>query len=295
MRKKIAALFSSFFLSVIVLSFFGSTSAQVLGFAGVSVGNKFTYSNTYIWNSTNPGEIAPANLYVLNQSQVKITVVTASGSTIQHDDVWTYRNGTVTTPPTVTDEVYSHLTVNTIFFYAANLSAGGLLFPGATDLPYMINETTFRAYAGNVFRETNHIAVNNTGGEGEVYSFMNLYFDKQTGTLVEYYLTTVYTERPNQTVTQHLVLTDSNIWTISNSPSPFTSSIPTPSPTSNQTPAPSQSTTPNSTESLPIGLIITIVVVAVVIIVAGFFLLRKSKPKPKPAASAPSEESSYSI
>jgi hypothetical protein len=295
MNKKIVSIFSSFILLSLFLSIVGSTSAQIQGLAGVSVGQTFTYSNSYIWNSTNPAEIAPANLFLINQSQVKITVQTSTGSTIQHDDVWTYRNGTVSAPVTVTDEVNSHFTPNTIFFYAANLSAGSLLFPGATDLPFLINDTTFRAYDVNVFRETNHIAVNTTGIEGEIYSYMNLYFDKQTGCLVEYFLTTVYTDLPNQTVTQHIALTDSNVWALSSYSSPSPSSLPTSSPPSNQTPSPSSTTSSNSTESSPISLIITIVVVAVVIIVAGFLLLRKGKPKQEPEASAPPEESSYSI
>jgi hypothetical protein len=293
-KKASALIFLSSFL-IICLPIIGSAFAQSQGLAGVSVGNNFTYSNTYIWSSTNPADAAPGNLYVLNQSQVQITIQTVTGSTIQHDDVWTYRNGTTTPPATVTDEVNSHLTPNTIFFYAGNLSAGGNLFPGATDLPFIINDTTFRAYAGSVVRETNHIAVNNTGIEGEAYSYMNLYFDKQTGALVEYYLTTVYTNQPDQTVVQHLVLTSSNVWTISTGTSPSSSLLPTSSPASNQTPSPSPTSSANSTEGFPTGLIITITVVAVVIIVAAFLLLRKGKPKQEPATSAPPDESSYSI
>ena len=290
--------------SVIVLTFLllnvsllmvGSTFAQFEGLAGVSVGDRLTYSNSYIWTSTNPGDITPGYLFALNQSQVKITVQTVTGSTIQHDDVWTYRNGTIMPPVNTIDEVNSHLTPNTIFFYAANLSVGGLLFPGATDLPFIINGTTFRSYAGNVVRETNHISVNNTGIEGDVYSFMNLYFDKQTGVLVEYYLTTVYTNLPSQTVTQHLVLTDSSIWTVSTNIDSSPSPSPTSSSNSNQTPAPSSTASTNSTGSLPIGLIITIAVVAIVIVVAGFFILRKGKPKQKSVPQEAKDESSYSI
>ena len=294
MNTKTPILFCLIFALILALSIVSSAFAQFEGSSGVSVGETFTYSNTYIWNSTVPSDIVPATLLPLNQSQVKITIQTVTGSTIQHEDVWTYRNGTATPPTIVIDEVNNHLTPNTIFIYAANLSVGGLLFPGATDLPFIINDTTFRAYPDGV-RQTNHIAVNNTGIEGTLYSFMNLYFDRQTGMLVEYYLTTVYSAFPNQMTTQHLLLTGTSVWTISSNTSPSTSALPTVSPTSDLTPAPSQTASSNSTESPPIALIVTIAVVAVVIIVAGFLLLRKGKPKQEPSKSSPSEESSYSI
>jgi hypothetical protein len=132
------------------------------------------------------------------------------------EQVWTYKNGTQQNS-SLTVEVNSGIT-GSLLLYAANLSAGGLLFPGATDLPYVINSTVFRGYSGS-FRETNHIEVNKTGAEGEVYSYLNLYFDKQTGLLVDYYLTTVCTIAPNQTITQHIMIKDTNAWTIPEFPS----------------------------------------------------------------------------
>ena len=112
------------------------------------------------------------------------------------------------------------------------------------------------------------------------YSLMNLYFDKQTGILVEYYLTTVYTATPNQQTTQHLLLTDSSVWKISDVPFPTSDSSPVVNPTATPTlPSPSTSTSPNSGGGLPMGLILTIVVVAVVVVVAGYFIFRKGTSK----------------
>ena len=285
------------FLALLIFApFVGGVFAQAAGLPGVAVGNTFTYSNTIFWNSTVPTDIAPFNLLVQNQSTLQITVDQVSGSTVLLQKVWTYKNGTQNTS-TEPDEVNGGIT-GTVLAYAANLTAGGYLFPGATNPAFVINDTTFRTYAGNSFEDTNHIIVNNTSIEGEAYSFMNLYFDRQTGMLVEYYLTTVYTDLPNQSVTQHLLLTESNVWAVSDNTSPSASSSPTSStssPAASQSPSPSGNLPSNTTGNFPTGLVITIVVVAVVIIVAGFLLLRKGKPKQEPAASTPSDESSYSI
>jgi hypothetical protein len=304
---KTASLVSVLFLLLLVFSSFGSAFAQIQGLAGVAVGETFTYKNTYTWNSTAPGDFPPQYLSALNQSQLKMTIQTASGSTVQHDDVWTYQNGTVTAPELVTDELNSHLTESTIFLYAANLTAGGFLFPGATDYPFIINDTTFRSYPGS-FRETNHIEVNNTSLEGMIYSYMNLYFDKATGVLVEYYLTSVYTSTPNQAITQHLVLTNSTVWQVSETSSGTPTSNPS-STNSNPTPANTDNSSQGGQSSgFPTSLIIIIVVVIVVVIVAGFVLLPKSKSKskqesapqdkpkesPQPPSKAP-EEGSYDI
>jgi hypothetical protein len=207
--KKIAV--SAFVLALLIASTAGCAFAQVQAVPGVSVGDTFTYQSTYLWSSTNPADVAPAYLIAQNESTLQVTVQQVTGSTAVLGEVFTYKNGTQMST-TETDEVNSGIT-GTVLLYAANLTAGGLLFPGATDLPFVVNGTSFRDFSGEI-REINHIEVNNTGVEGTVYSYMNLYFDKQTGVLVEYYLTTVYTSLPNQTVTQHLVLQDSNVWTI---------------------------------------------------------------------------------
>jgi hypothetical protein len=215
MNKRLVAS-SAFILMLLGFPIVGSVFAQTQALPGVSVGDKFIYDSTCSWNSTNPADVVPAYLIAQNQSVLQITVQQVTGSTAMLELFLTYKNGTQQNS-TETDEVSSGIT-GTVLLYAANLSAGSLLFPGATDLPYIINGTSFREYSGS-FRETNHIEVNNTGIEGQVYSYMNLYFDKQTGVLVEYYLTSVYTAAPNQTITQHLVIKDNSVWAIPEFPS----------------------------------------------------------------------------
>jgi hypothetical protein len=206
--KKIAL--SAFILTLLVASTAASVFAQPQAVPGVYVGDTFTYQSIYYWNSTNPNDVVPAYLAAQNESTLQVTVQQVAGSTAVVEEVFTYKNGSQVST-TETDEVNSGIT-GTVLLYAANLTAGSLLFPGS-ELPYVINGTSFRDFAGEA-RQVNHIEVNNTGGEDTAYSYMDLYFDKQTGVLIEYYLTKVYTELPTQTTTQHLVLQDSNVWTI---------------------------------------------------------------------------------
>jgi hypothetical protein len=280
MNKKSAAI-SSLLLFLLVFPLLGVTcvQGQAVAVSGLSEGNTFTYDNIYTWTSTNPIESVPLSLIAQNQSTLEITIQTVTGSTVGLGKLWIYKNGTQV-PSTEYDEVNSGLT-GTVLVYAANLTAGGLLFPGSTELPFVINDTTFRAYGG-IFRETNHIEVNNTGIEGMVYSYMNLYFDRATGMCVEYYLTSVYTSNPNQVIVQHLVLKGSNVWQVSsNSGTPTATPSTSPPPSSSQ--PTSQATLPpdDGSSGFPTSLIIIIVVVAVIVIVAGFLLLPKGKPKPK--------------
>ncbi len=213
-KKTVAATFLMFLISFTVI---GSASAQTQVSVGVSPGNVFTYDLTFYWNSTNPADVAPAYLVAQNQTAYfQLTVETTTSTTVVIQTVWQLLNGTALNGTDVS-EVSSGAT-GSIYVYAANLTAGGLLFPSATDLPYLINSTGFRSYPSG-FRETNHIAVNNTNIEGYVYSYMDLYFDKQSGIVVEYTLTSVSSSTPNQTIAQHLALKESNTWVVPEFPS----------------------------------------------------------------------------
>jgi hypothetical protein len=202
---------SVFLLVTLFLSAVGNASAQT-SLVGVSQGNTFKYNLTFYWNSTNSDVDVPWSLVEQNQTDYfQLTVQTATGTTVQFVTIWRFLNGTEVNG-TELAEVGSGST-GSIYAYAANLNASGLLFPASTSLSYRINDTTIRSYSSG-FRETNHIAVNSTDIEGKVYSYMSLYFDKQTGILVEYTLTEVDSTTPTQTITTHFVLRESNAWVV---------------------------------------------------------------------------------
>lgn len=203
---------------LISFTFAGTAFAQTSPvLIGVSPGNVFKYDITYYWSSTNPVDVVPAYLVAQNQTDYfQITVETVTSTTVVIQTLWQFQNGTAVNGTDVA-EVSSGAT-GSIYVYAANLTAGGFLFPSATDLPWRINSTEFRSYPSG-FREINRIAVNNTDIEGVVYSYMDLYFDKQTGIVVEFTLTNVNTATPNQKVVQHFMLKESNAWVVPEFPS----------------------------------------------------------------------------
>ncbi len=201
------------FLFLILSLLVATVSAQVTPVSvGVSPGDQFRYDLTFYWYSTNPVDVVPSYLVEQNQTDYfQLTVETTTSTTVVFNTSWKLLNGTIYNGTEVA-EVSSGIT-GCVYVYAANLTAGGLLFPSSTDLPWRINSTEFRVYSGS-FREINHISVNNTGMEGVVYSHMDLYFDKLTGIVVEYTLTEVRSSAPHQQIVQHLVLKESNVWVI---------------------------------------------------------------------------------
>ena len=216
MNKKIAT--AVFLMFLISLSVIGSVLAQTEQVSvGVSSGNVFKYDLAFYWSSTNPADVVPSDLVAQNQTEYfQLAVETTTSTTVVLQTVWQFLNGTSFNSTDVTE--VSSGAMGSIYVYAANLTAGGLLFPLATDLPWRINSTEFRSYPSG-FREINRIAVNNTEYEGYVYSYMDLYFDKLTGIVVEYKLTSVSSDTPNQTIIQHLLLKESNAWVIPEFPS----------------------------------------------------------------------------
>jgi len=285
MKRTFAAVASLFtcFLVILILGAL-CVQAQTTGVSGLNVGDRFTFSNTYTWTSSIPGDIIPSALVAQNDSMLQVTVQNVTGSTVTLLEVWTYTNGSQI-PAVEYAEVNSGLT-GSVLAYAANLTAGQPLFPAATGMP-AINDSLYRTYEGNA-RLTNHIEVNNTGISGENYSYMNLYFDQATGICVEYTLTTVYTDAPNQVVVQHLVLTYSSVWQVSSATSEPT--VPVQTNTANPTASPtSNGSSGESSAGFPTDLIIIVAIVVAVIVVAGFFLLPKGKPKPKKEQEKPAE------
>ncbi|MFB3889994.1 MAG: hypothetical protein ACE14S_10925 [Candidatus Bathyarchaeia archaeon] len=216
MNRQCVSLTSVLILIGMLLAPFGSALAQVPVAAGVTAGDMFTYDLTFGWESTIPGQAPPAYLVEQNQTdyyQVRISNVMTT--TVELITIWRFKNGTEVAGAEQVE--LSTGMGNSILVYAANLSAGGKLYPNS-DLPWVINETVPRLYQKE-FREANHIVVNNTGVEGEVYSYISLFFDRQTGVVVESTVIDVYTANPSQTFTRHVVIKDSTAWAIPEFPS----------------------------------------------------------------------------
>jgi hypothetical protein len=207
---------TAFLLFLLGTAIVGNVAAQTETVSlGVSTGDTFKYDLTLGWSSSLPGEVPPVYLIEENQTDYyQISIQFAASTTAVLQTSWRFLNGTVVNGTALAD--VSGLDENitsSIYLYAANLTAGGKLFPLAADLPWVINDTTFRQYGGN-FRATNHIEANRTDLEGELYSYLSLYFDQQTGMLVESNSIDVYTSAPTQVFTRHFILKESSVWVV---------------------------------------------------------------------------------
>jgi hypothetical protein len=92
--------------------------------------------------------------------------------------------------------------------------------------------------------------------EDYVYRSTSLYFDRQTGVLVDAYFEDVLAATPDQTFSRTVKITESNVWTVSGTPTD-----------GNGDGGGTQ------TSGLPLEWIIGIVVVVVVVVVAAASLL----------------------
>jgi len=252
-------------LSVLVLCFAFAQQVQAQDTTehqvGVSGGDTFKYDMAFYWSSTNPTATAPTSWTNANATEYyQATIQLITGTTVTIDTVWRFLNGTEVTNTEQTDVVIG--VGGSILLYAANLTAGVQLYPLSSYITDRINETIARSYSQGS-RETNHIEVKKTDVENEVYSYINLYFDKQTGIMVEVYTEDVYTSMPDQTFSRTAKLKESSLWTASGSSSDGNSDGKTLPPT-----------------SWPMELIYVIIIsVVIVAIVASLLLLRKRKTK----------------
>jgi hypothetical protein len=197
----------------LLLALVAEASAQTRT-AGVSAGNTFTYSPTVSWSSNDPTATPPSTLVVLNNTQwVQLSITAISGTNVTVQMTVHYKSGTENTTGGWVD-VNSGAGENiTAYVISANLAAGDSVY---TSSPYnttwIINETVPRTYSG-VERETNHWNTTSSGG-GQSYP-INLYWDKQTGVLVEMLLeTTNQTGAYTTTASEDLQITSSNVWTV---------------------------------------------------------------------------------
>ena len=239
------------------LALAGQVAAQTAQVTvGVSPGNVFRYKVTYFWDSTNQSDPFPSNWAEANTTEYyQATVKEVTGTTVVLQTVTHFLNGTDIT----TDNELIEVSMGAMLLpliYASNLVKGSYLYPAATSLPWVINDTVSRPYGSGV-RETNWITVKMTGLEDYVYRFTSMYFDKASGVLVDAHFEDVFSSMPNQKFSRTITITESSLWTVGGSPSDGNGGG-------------------GQTGGLPMELVYGIIVVVVVVaVVAAVLLVRK--------------------
>ncbi|HJW65604.1 MAG TPA: hypothetical protein VJ507_02350 [Candidatus Bathyarchaeia archaeon] len=173
-----------------------STSAQVAVVLGVAVGDNFTYSFEVFWSSTNSSKAIPEEFLQLNQTEsIHVTVTNVDATLASVNITRTGADGSTSDSDGVID-VSSGQGIDAFgLIIGGNLTQGDTAYPFGSSFGYSfkIGETVRRTYL-NVEREVNHYEANITNAPNYVYVYNNVFFDKKTGVMLEWFIERVGTD-----------------------------------------------------------------------------------------------------
>jgi hypothetical protein len=256
MIKKLAIVTFLLVLSAFILV--GRAWAQT-SVPGVSKGNVFYYDFRVFWSSTNQNAtVPPESLIELNQTQwLRIEVTDVYVSMVYLNVTFHYENGTEENLPGYVNIDTGESANGNGLIIAPNLNANDVVYPQGNS-SFTINETVTRTYPFGV-RETDHFSANIANSAQFSSDSENIYYDRQTGALLEWYTVQSPSSDPSQTISLQWVIRESNVLAVPTSPSPS----PTP-------------TEPGKVTSAPDTYFYVLAAVAIVIvIVAASLMLRK--------------------
>lgn len=243
--------FATFFLILLFLMSVGRSSAQTIT-PGVSPGDSFAYSFSVFWSSSDPNATVPADLLKQNETKlIRVVVTDVGGSVVFMNITWQFKNGT---------ETNSQVFVNVLdgrgdgfgLVVAPNLSARYYAYPMGINMSnsFVINETLVRTYPFGE-RETVRATINRTSSN-YVYVFYDMYFDKTTGVMLEWYVEQVPYANPSEKISSIWKIKEFNI---------------------------KNATTPNNqtSEQSWQGILVLIILVCVVAVIAVLVHKRKSR------------------
>jgi hypothetical protein len=287
MKRRVVCivLFVSFFLflfSSIVWTSTAQTGTSQTSI-GVKVGDEFTYSSQLSYVSGVPSESASAfYLQYDNLEWFKLTISNiVNNSFVDYSMVFHFNGGTESTSGPFRGGTFLDGREGGDFLvFPSGLVGGDSLYPFPADddaRSYIISEGVPVVYADGS-RMTNHVAVADFGHH---LPKGDLYFDKETGMLVEYIcLIPQSTDSAVAALSWTIKLTGSNVWFNGLSPSmpPLATLTPTlkPDSTTNITPTPTILATPTSSQGIASNYwlnLIALIVIAFLLAVIIFLLL----------------------
>lgn len=289
MKRRVAyiVLFTSCFLFSIIWNSTAQTGTSQTPI-GVKVGDEFTFSSHLSRVPGVPSESASAfYLQYDNLEWFKLTISTiVNTSFVDYGMVFHFNDGTESTSGPFRGGTYLDGREGDFLVFPSSLIGGDSLYPFPADddaRSYIISETVPVTYVYGS-RMTNHVTVADFGHH---LPKGDLYFDKETGILVEYICSIPQsTDSAVAALIWTIKLTGSNVWSVDSSPSitPSVTLKPTlqPSSTTNTTPTPSILATPTSSQSIAtnnwlnsIALIVIAFLLAVIIFL--LFYIRKRR------------------
>jgi hypothetical protein len=210
--------FVAFLLSLLFLMMIGQTSAQTAQpEPAVSPGNVFTYDFSVSWSSTDPDAKPPADLVELNKTKtIRITITEVSGLMVLMNITSRFENGTESTTTGMVNILSGEGIRGFGLIVAPNLGADYVVYPYG-ERAFIINSTGTSTYSFGV-RETSHSSMNSTDLEGYVYAFDSLYFDKETGVMLEWYTEQVSSSSPNEKTAYRWKIREFDLSTVATGP-----------------------------------------------------------------------------
>jgi hypothetical protein len=191
----------AFLLFLLFSTIVGKTSAQtVMPAPGVSPGNVFTYDFSVFWSSNNQTAKPPAFLVEENKTEtIRITITQVEGLMVLMNITSRLENGTESTEDGMVN-IMSGSSIRAFgLIVSPNLVKNSVVYPYG-NVNFTINETATRTYSFGE-RETAHYTANSTNSADYVYFFKDIYFDKKTGVMLEYYTEWLSSNSTNEKTT----------------------------------------------------------------------------------------------
>ncbi len=187
--------------------------------AGVAAGDVFTYSIKGIATIIDANATIPENFFQLNMTEwYRVTITQINDSEVFFNATWRFSNGTESgTTGKVNIKTGTGNNPDFGAIYASGLKAGDFFRPFGTDR-LAINATEKRTYKDGE-RETNRIYIETQSYDPDdptltCNRYFSIFFDKQTGMLVEL-IDVYFYSSPQKILVREWKILDSTAWDVS--------------------------------------------------------------------------------
>ncbi|MGB9959941.1 MAG: hypothetical protein ACPLKQ_05425 [Candidatus Bathyarchaeales archaeon] len=208
--KKTLVKFAAILIILFLLGVKGVSAQSVT--PGVSQGDSFAYNFSVFWGSSNPNATVPADLLQQNETEViRVVVTDVGGSVVFMNITWQFKNGT-----THSSQAFVNLQDGSGdgfgLVIAPNLGPKYYAYPKGWNLStsFVINETLTKTYSFGV-REVVHAVINRTSASGYIYVYYDMYFDRETGVMLEWYVEQVPSSSPTDKISSLWKIKEFNV------------------------------------------------------------------------------------
>jgi hypothetical protein len=169
-------------LCVMFLMFAGFSQAQPI-VSGVNGGMSCFYHVSSYWSSSDSSASIPEDFFVVNQTScIEIRIGTTNATSVETSTMCYYYDGTVDFDRGGIN-LHTGVGFGFVGVIGANLKVGDRIHPDGEDTLTVLDTVT-RNYASGA-RATNHVRIVDNNQTGGYRGTRDLYFDKETGILVE--------------------------------------------------------------------------------------------------------------